>query len=95
MDRRDEAMAFKCQHGMFDCDGDRREFAKKQSEALIDRLKKGEKRTECTVEEPCTDNVLGAGFAATSGFTTSEKFEKLGRPELSDAPNSSKSNLGF
>lgn len=27
---RDEAMAFKCTGGMFDCDGDRREYAKKQ-----------------------------------------------------------------
>ena len=27
-------------------------------------------------------------MAGTSGFTTVEKFEKMGRPELADAPNS-------
>ena len=77
------------------CDGDRREFARNQAEGLKTRLEKGEKRTECTIEEPCTDNILGAAVAGTSGFTTAEKFEKMGRPELADAPNSSKPNLGF
>jgi hypothetical protein len=95
MDRRDDAMSFKCKGGMMDCDGDRREFARNQAEGLKTRLEKGEKRTECTIEEPCTDNILGAAVAGTSGFTTAEKFEKMGRPELADAPNSSKPNLGF
>lgn len=95
MDRRDEAMSFKCKGGMMDCDGDRREFARNQAAGLKERLEKGEKRTECTVEEACTDNILGAALAGTSGFTTSEKFEKLGRPELADAPNASRPNLGF
>jgi len=95
MDRRDDAMSFKCKGGMMDCDGDRREFARNQAEGLKTRLEKGERRTECTIEEPCTDNILGAAVAGTSGFTTAEKFEKMGRPELADAPNSSKPNLGF
>ena len=95
MDRRDDAMSFKCKGGMMDCDGDRREFARNQAKGLKTRLAKGEKRTECTIEEPCTDNILGAAVAGTSGFTTAEKFEKMGRPELADAPNSSKPNLGF
>ena len=95
MDRRADAMSFKCKGGMMDCDGDRREFARNQAEGLKTRLEKGEKRTECTIEEPCTDNILGAAVAGTSGFTTAEKFEKMGRPELADAPNSSKPNLGF
>eukprot|EP00878_Enallax_costatus_P003501 GHUV01003715.1.p1 GENE.GHUV01003715.1~~GHUV01003715.1.p1 ORF type:complete len:152 (+),score=48.72 GHUV01003715.1:129-584(+) len=30
MDMRDDAMDFQCKGGMFDCDGDRREFAHKQ-----------------------------------------------------------------
>ena len=33
--RRDEAMQFKCKGGMMDCDGDRREFARKQTENFI------------------------------------------------------------
>ncbi|CAL6391237.1 unnamed protein product [Bathycoccus prasinos] len=95
MDQRDEAMSFKCKGGMMDCDGDRREFARAQAQSLSERLERGEKRTDCTVEEACTDNILGAALAGTSGFTTSEKFEKLGRPELADAPNASRPNLGF
>jgi hypothetical protein len=35
--RRDEAMQFKCKGGMMDCDGDRREYAKKQGESLAKR----------------------------------------------------------
>ncbi|KAL4431072.1 hypothetical protein ABPG75_006328 [Micractinium tetrahymenae] len=30
LEQRDEAMAYQCTGGMFDCDGDRRDFAKKQ-----------------------------------------------------------------
>ncbi|KAL4425100.1 hypothetical protein ABPG77_010414 [Micractinium sp. CCAP 211/92] len=30
LEQRDEAMAYQCTGGMFDCDGDRREFAKQQ-----------------------------------------------------------------
>lgn len=36
MDQRDEAAAYKCQGGMFDCDGDRRDFAKRQWQEFIE-----------------------------------------------------------
>jgi hypothetical protein len=38
---RDEAMRFKCSGGMMDCDGDRREFAKKQYENFKKRAAAG------------------------------------------------------
>ena len=36
---RDEAADFKCKGGMMDCDGDRREFAKKQTANFLARGK--------------------------------------------------------
>ncbi|GBF97115.1 hypothetical protein Rsub_10126 [Raphidocelis subcapitata] len=36
MERRDEAARNKCAGGMFDCDGDRREFAQKQWKDFLD-----------------------------------------------------------
>jgi len=33
----------------------------------------------CSVEDPCTNDVLRAAFMGTSGLTTSEKLEKMGR----------------
>jgi hypothetical protein len=33
--RRDEAMQFKCKGGMMDCDGDRREYARKQADNFV------------------------------------------------------------
>jgi hypothetical protein len=35
MRRRDEAMQFKCKGGMMDCDGDRREYARKQGDNFV------------------------------------------------------------
>ena len=93
MDQRDEAMSFKCKGGMMDCDGDQRVWlsAKVCPEAFGKRRKKDGLYGGRGVH---TDNILGAALAGTSGFTTSEKFEKLGRPELADAPNASRPNLG-
>jgi hypothetical protein len=51
------------------------------------------KSSPCTVEDPCTDNVLQAAFAGVQGLTTSEKLEKMGRP--TDAVNSSSQYFGF
>jgi hypothetical protein len=72
MDSRDDAMRMKCEGGMMDCDGDRREYAQKQAENFVAR-NSGEERIlpECKVEEACTENILG--------LTTSEKLEKMGR----------------
>ena len=110
MRRRDEAASFKCSGGMFDCDSDRREYARAQTErlrariatwdpetdaeeALKSSLKEPLKSSPCTVEDPCTDNVLQAAFAGVQGLTTSEKLEKMGRP--TDAVNSSSQYFGF
>ena len=106
MRRRDEAASFKCSGGMFDCDSDRREYARAQTERLRARiatrdpemdaeeaLKEALKSSPCTVEDPCTDNVLQAAFAGVQGLTTSEKLEKMGRP--TDAVNSSSQYFGF
>jgi hypothetical protein len=41
LNARDEAMNFKCKGGMMDCDGDRREFAKKQYENFKKRMDEG------------------------------------------------------
>lgn len=80
MDSRDDAMRMKCEGGMMDCDGDRREYAQKQAENFVAR-NSGEERIlpECKVEEACTENILGAAFAGVQGLTTSEKLEKMGR----------------
>ena len=102
MRRRDEAAAFKCKGGMFDCDSDRREYARAQTERLQARIatrdpemgaEEALKSSPCTVEDPCTDNVLQAAFAGVQGLTTSEKLEKMGRP--TDAVNSSSQYFGF
>ena len=97
--RRDEAASFKCK-SMFDCDGDRREFARAQSERLYARARtrdpnEADVERECTVEDPCTDNVLRAAMSGLQGLTTSEKLEKLGRSELKDAPNSTARYFDF
>ena len=114
MRRRDEAASFKCSGGMFDCDSDRREYARAQTERLRARIatrdpemdaeealkrdpemdaEEALKSSPCTVEDPCTDNVLQAAFAGVQGLTTSEKLEKMGRP--TDAVNSSSQYFGF
>jgi hypothetical protein len=101
MRRRDEAASFKCSGGMFDCDSDRREYARAQTERLRARIATRDpemdaeeaKSSPCTVEDPCTDNVLQAAFAGVQGLTTSEKLEKMGRP--TDAVNSSSQYFGF
>lgn len=79
MDSRDDAMKMKCQN-MFDCDGDRREYARAQSENFV-RRNSGEERIlpECRVEEACTEDIMGAAIAGLSGLTTSEKLEKMGK----------------
>jgi hypothetical protein len=101
MRRRDEAASFKCSGGMFDCDSDRREYARAQTERLRARIATRDpemdaeeaKSSPCTVEDPCTDDVLQAAFAGVQGLTTSEKLEKMGRP--TDAVNSSSQYFGF
>ena len=80
MDDRDNAMRMKCEGGMMDCDGDRREYARAQTENFI-RRNSGEERIlpDCKVEEACTTDILGAAIAGVNGLTTSEKLEKMGR----------------
>jgi len=83
MKRRDEAAAFKCTGGMFDCDSDRREYARAQSERMAARLSTNaagdEMAPACTVEDPCTTDVLRAALAGVQGLTTSDKLEAMGR----------------
>ncbi len=90
MRRRDEAASFKCKGGMFDCDSDRREYARGQSERLAARISTNavgdEMAPNCTVEDPCTNDVLRAALAGVQGLTTSDKLEALGKD--SDAVNS-------
>ena len=82
--RRDEAMQFKCKGGMMDCDGDRRAYAKKQTEDFIARVTAAAEapadapEPACKVEEACTKDVLGAAVAGLSGLSSAEKLEKLG-----------------
>ena len=80
MDSRDEAMRMKCEGGMMDCDGDRREYAKKATENFI-RRNSGDvfEPPPCTVAEACTTDILGAAMAGLNGLTTSEKLEKMGK----------------
>ena len=40
----------------------------------------------CTVEDPCTNDVLRAALAGVQGLTTADKLEALGKD--SDAVNS-------
>lgn len=40
MTRRDEAADFKCKGGMFDCDSDRRDYAKAQWKRFLARVGK-------------------------------------------------------
>ena len=79
--RRDEAMQFKCKGGMMDCDGDRREYAKKQTEAFVKRVSGEGPAAEpaCKVEEACTKDVLGAAFNGLGGLTSAEKLTKMGK----------------
>ena len=90
MRRRDEAASFKCKGGMFDCDSDRREYARGQSERLAARISTNavgdEMAPNCTVEDPCTNDVLRAALAGVQGLTTADKLEALGKD--SDAVNS-------
>ena len=90
MRRRDEAASFKCKGGMFDCDSDRREYARGQSERLAARISTNavgdEMAPNCTGEDPCTNDVLRAALAGVQGLTTSDKLEALGKD--SDAVNS-------
>ena len=73
--------------------GDRREYARQQSENLANRMAAGGESGECKVEEACTDNVLGAAVAGLQGLTTSEKLEKMGvDPE---AVNGTQKYFGF
>lgn len=98
--RRDEAASFKCKGGMFDCDGDRREYARQQTERLYARQRTADPSDEnkdsdvpCTIEDPCTDNVLRAALSGVQGLTTSEKLEKMGKP--TDAVNSTSRYFDF
>ena len=85
LQRRDEAMAFKCRGGMMDCDGDRREYARKQTETLAARMSGAESGSaaaaepSCKVEEACTKDILGAAFNGLGGLSSAEKLEKMGR----------------
>ena len=82
--RRDEAMQFQCKGGMMDCDGDRREYAKKQTENFVKRVTAAAEadapaaEPECKVEEACTKDVLGAAFNGLGGLSSAEKLETLG-----------------
>ncbi|KAK3280833.1 hypothetical protein CYMTET_11350 [Cymbomonas tetramitiformis] len=76
--RRDEAAAQKCTGGMFDCDGDRREYAKKQQENFRAKAEGG-KPSECKKEEACADNIFEAVTTGLNGITTAEKMEKMGK----------------
>ena len=80
MDSRDDAMRMQCEGGMMDCNGDRREYARAQSDNFI-RRNSGEvfEPPPCRVEEACTTDILGAAMAGLSGLTTSEKLEKMGK----------------
>jgi len=93
MDMRDDAMRMKCEGGMMDCDGDRREYARAQSENFV-RRNSGDERElpPCRVEEACTTDILGAAIAGVNGLTTSEKLEKMGRD--ADAVNGTKRYFG-
>ena len=76
-------MTFKCKGGMMDCDGDRREYARKQTESFVARVSAPEAGSApepvCKVEEACTKDVLGAAFNGLGGLTSAEKLEKMGR----------------
>ena len=91
---RDDAMRMKCEGGMMDCDGDRREYARAQSEGNFVRRNSGDERElpPCRVEEACTTDILGAAIAGVNGLTTSEKLEKMGRD--ADAVNGTKRYFG-
>lgn len=75
--RRDEAAAQKCTGGMFDCDGDRREYAKKQQENFRAKAEGGGS-SECKKEEACADSFFEAVTMGLNGITTAEKMEKMG-----------------
>ena len=96
MRSRDEAASWKCAN-MFDCNNDRREYAQKQSENLAARLAtaaKGEKvEPTCSIEDPCTDNVLRAALVGVQGLTTQEKLEKMNKPV--DVANASSQYFDF
>mgnify|MGYP007096433865 CR=1 FL=1 len=96
MRSRDEAASWKCAN-MFDCNNDRREYAQKQSENLAARLAtaaKGERvEPTCSIEDPCTDNVLRAALLGVQGLTTQEKLEKMNKPV--DVANSSSQYFDF
>ena len=64
MRRRDEAASFKCSGGMFDCDSDRREYARAQTERLRARIatRDPEMEPEEAKSSPCT--VLDKGCHA-------------------------------
>ena len=86
-DQQLEAASVKCKGGMMDCDGDRREYAKKQMENFASR---GTDQYDdaCRPEEPCTSD-FGAALQALNGMTSAEKLEKLGYSEedYADRPN--------
>jgi hypothetical protein len=93
MDSRDDAMRMKCEGGMMDCDGDRREYARAQSENFILRNSQDVPTPPtCKVEEACTSDIIGAAIAGLNGFTTSEKLEKMGRD--ANAVNSTANMFG-
>ena len=96
MRSRDEAASWKCAN-MFDCNNDRREYAQKQSENLAARLAtaaKGERvEPTCSIEDPCTDNVLRAALVGVQGLTTQEKLEKMNKPV--DVANASSQYFDF
>ena len=93
MDSRDDAMRMKCEGGMMDCDGDRREYAKQATENFI-RRNSGDvfEPPPCTVAEACTTDILGAAMAGLNGLTTSEKLEKMGKN--GDAVNATRPYFG-
>jgi len=60
MDDRDEAMRNKCPGGMFDCDGDRREYARNQWASFQKRMEARESGANAGSENPRESSVADA-----------------------------------
>jgi hypothetical protein len=60
--RRDEAMQFKCRGGMMDCDGDRREYARKQTANFVAKAS-----GEPTADSSCKARTRSSSAQASHG----------------------------
>lgn len=70
LEARDEAMDFKCKGGMFDCTGDRRDFAKEQYKNFVARMEAKEKGLP--VPPPLTSGQSGADAPAATETAPSQ-----------------------